>query len=126
MSRIVLVFGGRYYANYGYVVAVLNRLHAEDPFRLLLEGGAPGADYAAREWAETCGVPHITVYALWDVYGKSAGPKRNRNMATARPDLAIGFPGGAGTADMERVCREFNIPLYLAHADSTTPSGYSA
>lgn len=35
--------------------------------------------------------------------GKAAGPIRNQHMIdTAKPDLVVSFPGGAGTADMVR------------------------
>ena len=67
----------------------------------IVEGGATGADRQARYWAKERGIPFETEPAEWDTHGKAAGPIRNSLMLEKyKPDLAIGFPGGDGTADM--------------------------
>lgn len=47
----------------------------------IIEGGADGADYRGRLMAQYYGWPYKTYEADWDKYGKSAGPKRNEQMA---------------------------------------------
>lgn len=116
---IVVVFGGRKAAyRDSYVFRVLDAYHASFGFTLLVEGGGKGTDRQAREWAISRNVPHKTCDADWDDYGGYAGPIRNRYMLEHyRPQLAIGFPGGPGTANMikqvrERIKRGWDIDLY--------------
>ena len=67
----------------------------------IVEGGATGADRQARYWAKERGIPWVTEIAKWDEHGNAAGPIRNAEMLEKhKPSIAIGFPGGNGTADM--------------------------
>lgn len=70
----------------------------------IAQGEANGADSLAKTWALQRGVPCARFPALWNIEGKSAGPKRNRRMFNGfEPDGTVAFPGGRGTADMENV-----------------------
>jgi hypothetical protein len=70
----------------------------------IAQGEADGADSLAKAWAAEHGVPCARFPALWNIEGKSAGPKRNRRMFNGfEPDGTVSFPGGRGTADMENV-----------------------
>jgi hypothetical protein len=72
--------------------------------REIAQGEAVGADSLAKTWAAKRGVPCARFPALWNIEGKSAGPKRNRRMFSGfEPDGTVAFPGGRGTADMENV-----------------------
>ncbi len=99
----VLVCGGR---DYGLVLELretLDKLHAETPVALLIEGGATGADSLAREWSYLRRVPAQTFRANWSKHGTRAGPIRNQQMLDeGKPDMVVAFPGGRGTADMVR------------------------
>jgi len=97
----ILVTGGRDYWRCGTDLA-LDELHRRTPVTLLIQGGAPGADTHARDWALRHGVHVATIEALWDTYGDKAGSKRNSVMATLAPaiDLLVAFPGGVGSANM--------------------------
>lgn len=98
---IVLVCGGRDYADRARLFAFLDQQHAAEPFTLVVHGAAQGADSMAGEWAAARNVPCTPVPADWKRFGRGAGPRRNREMlARHRPDLVIAFPGGRGTADM--------------------------
>lgn len=97
----VLVCGGRDYSDRKHVEEVLTKIHVQIPIRLLVEGGARGADYYGGQWADSMGIEHVTVFADWDVHGKAAGMIRNRRMLTEyHPNLVVAFPGGRGTANM--------------------------
>ncbi len=115
-GQIVLVFGGRDYSDKDHVFRVLDEVHKTDPIRLILEGGANGADALAHDWAESRGVPSLAVEAQWEKFGKSAGPLRNEKMACALPDQAIGFPGGPGSAGMAELCKKHGITTRLEDA----------
>jgi hypothetical protein len=105
-ARRVLVCGGRDYrdrdALFLTMDAVVMRL-CVDGLPDLCHGGADGADRLAGEWAKSRGVRCTVFPADWKTYGRAAGPIRNAEMlATFKPDLAVAFPGGTGTADMVR------------------------
>ena len=110
----VLVCGGRDYEDRDHVYRVLDAYLARiGPDMLLINGGAPGADTLAREWAVDRRVDHLTLYAKWDLFGRSAGPIRNRRMAKKKPKLVLAFhPNLAqskGTRDMIKVAQKLDI-----------------
>jgi hypothetical protein len=108
----VIVCGGRTYGNRWRVFDTLDAIHSATPITALIHGNAHGADNLADDWAmgkcET-----LTFPPLWEVYGKSAGPKRNQQMLEAKPDLVVAFPGGRGTADMVRRAKAAKIPVKM-------------
>jgi hypothetical protein len=97
---------------------LLDSVNAERRFSLVIHGGATGADRLAGEWARSRGI-EVLVFRVsseeWKSIGKKAGPLRNARMISeGHPDLAIGFPGSDGTADMLRRVRDHHIPLIEA------------
>jgi YspA, cpYpsA-related SLOG family len=108
----IVVCGGRTYGNRERVFAVLDGIHAETPVTVLMHGNARGADNLADDWAAgKCETK--TFHPLWEVHGKSAGPKRNQEMVDERPDLVVAFPGSRGTADMVRRAKAAGIPVRI-------------
>lgn len=104
----VLVCGGRNYRDY----ETLSRALSEIKPRLVIDGGARGADWMASSWALENGVLSRTYRADWNAHGKAAGPIRNQRMLDeGKPDLVVAFPGGRGTADMVRRARQAGIPV---------------
>ena len=112
----VLVCGGRDYEDRDHVYRVLDAYLARiGPDMLLINGGAPGADTLAREWAVDRRVDHLTLYAKWDLFGRSAGPIRNRRMARKKPKLVLAFSEdfdkSRGTSDMIKVAEKMGIKV---------------
>ena len=112
----VLVCGARDYDNRDKIFHTLDAYLARiGPDMLLISGGAPGADTIAREWAVDRRVDHLTLYARWDLFGKSAGPLRNQRMASKKPRLVLAFhpdiDKSKGTRDMIRVAEKLNIKV---------------
>jgi predicted Rossmann-fold nucleotide-binding protein len=114
-SRI-LVCGGRGFSQRELMWEYLNDqtpLFAKD--FCIIQGGAPGADTLAKDWAIHNGIPCITVNANWDVYRKAAGPMRNAWMLKfCDPELVIAFPGGVGTEDMKFKAAMAGVPVLEA------------
>lgn len=113
-AYIVLVCGGRDYDDRDKVYHVLDAYYGRiGPTLLILNGGAPGADTLAREWAVDRRVDHMTLYAKWQVFGKSAGPIRNRRMAKRKPRLVLAFhpnlDESRGTADMVKLAKARDV-----------------
>lgn len=67
----------------------------------VISGKCKGADSFGEIAAIFMGIPIKPFPANWRMYGKSAGPIRNSEMAEYA-DAVILFPGGAGTANMKR------------------------
>lgn len=65
----------------------------------VVSGGARGADAAGERFARHFGLPLQIFPAEWDKYGKSAGYRRNEQMAKFA-DAAVVFPGGKGSQHM--------------------------
>jgi predicted Rossmann-fold nucleotide-binding protein len=108
----VLVCGGRDYLDRSRLNAVLDRLHVERGFTLVIAGGARGADTLAAEWAASRGILFEIYIAAWETEGRKAGPLRNFQMLEeGRPGLVVGFPGGRGTAHMCRIAREAGVEV---------------
>lgn len=76
----------------------------------IVEGGSSGVDTTAYKYAKYNKIPVKEFYAEWDVYGKCAGPIRNRQMAEYA-DALIAFPGGKGTQDMINAMRKLKKPI---------------
>ena len=115
MGRIVLVCGGRDFADVNLLWSTLDKMHAESPIWLVVNGGASGADRLSSDWAharDLC-VHHYPVSReAWKSWGKAAGPMRNRQMLdTEHPHIVVAFPGGRGTADMVRQARTRNVEV---------------
>jgi len=97
---LLLVCGGRDYADRDRVFAALDAMLRKQPALVILHGAATGADTLAEEWAKSRERPYYGVPAEWAKHGPSAGPRRNTAMLHYLPHGVCAFPGGSGTADM--------------------------
>jgi len=105
----LLVCGGRYFADTAFVRKKLDEFDKAHEVKIIITGGATGADHLARVWGELVGVHTAVVPAMWDAHGPAAGPMRNRAMLLLQPDYVIAFPGGKGTEGMVELARETGI-----------------
>lgn len=107
---IVLVCGGRDYADYERLSLALDNL----PHRpaIIVQGGARGADTLAGRWAREHNIHCAEVQAMWDAFGKGAGGKRNAAMLDLKPDYCVALPGGTGTEDMVHRCEQAGVPVW--------------
>lgn len=123
----VLVTGDREWDDERPIAALLQGLYDYNvdgsEFRVI-HGGARGADNLAKTWArytESTEFSEIRGWefpALWDKYGKVAGPIRNQQMLDeAKPELVLAFNDNLaeskGTADMVKRAKKAGIPVYL-------------
>jgi len=111
----ILVCGGRDYDDRKTVWQVLDLWNNTQGINVLIHGGATGADQLAVLWAQQHRVPRLGFYAEWDLYGPSAGPRRNERMLEeGKPNVVLAFPRkngriGEGTADMVRRARAAGV-----------------
>ncbi len=105
MVYVVLVTGGRDYADAAGVKAALDAILAKHPDIEIMHGAARGADTLGDRWAEWNGCPRHPHPAQWlnekspGGVDSAAGVRRNQEMVNLKPDVVIGFPGKSGTID---------------------------
>lgn len=131
-----LICGGRNFTDGTFLFAEMDRIHADTPISLVIEGGQRkwskarrcyigGADYWGKQWALARGIPVRTVKAYWDdlthpgaviktasngkKYDAMAGMRRNTAMLDFEPGLVVAFEGGSGTADMCAKARKAGV-----------------
>jgi len=79
----------------------------------IIQGGAPGIDSCAKKVAEELLGHSRTFDANWNAYGKSAGPKRNRQMAEYGDALLVIWDGESrGSANMKEEMLKLGKPVY--------------
>lgn len=102
----LLVCGDRNWSNRQFLYDTLDDLleESETPI-VVIHGAARGADTMAGEWGMSHKLLVLEYPAQWHVYGKSAGPIRNRQMLEeGKPELVYAFHQNIaiskGTKDM--------------------------
>lgn len=117
MPDRVLVCGGRDFNDSVWLSRVLDGYHANHVIKLVIHGGAQGADKLAGRWAYTNKVSVRMFNANWRRYGKLAGFLRNRRMLEeGKPDVILAFPGGRGTANMIKLGEEAGLTVFTMQA----------
>lgn len=77
----------------------------------VVSGGARGADACGERWASKRNIEVTVFHADWKIFGKSAGPIRNREMAKYAQAVAL-FPGGKGTENMRHNAVKFGLMIF--------------
>lgn len=107
----ILVTGSRDWGDEAIVRNALESLRVS--WATLVSGACPtGADAIAERLAEQWGWTIERHPAEWKKYGRSAGPRRNKEMVDSKPDICVGFVknnsrGATGTLKM---AEEAGIP----------------
>lgn len=117
MIKRVVIAGCRYYQNYEqakqYIERCLCRLKREHTI-IILSGGCTGADKLGERYATEMGLAVERYTANWEKYGKSAGPRRNEEMAR-QCDYVICFWDGKsrGTRSMIACATALGKPIRI-------------
>lgn len=115
--KMYLICGDRDWEDRLAVRKVIDTFKQDD---VVIHGDARGADRFADQEARIVELIVIPVPAMWEDYGKSAGPRRNQMMLEMRPDAVIYFhddlDSSRGTKDMVLRARSAGIPTY-SHTD---------
>jgi hypothetical protein len=105
-----LICGGRGYTDAERMARVMDAAVERLGVTEIIQGGAPGADHLAKQWAIARGISQTEFPADWNHYGRKAGILRNIAMLEeGKPDLVIAFPGGVGTAHMTSIAKKSGI-----------------
>lgn len=120
MGRVIIVCGGREYADWHRVFAALDHAHRRQPIDLMVHGACLdvkagvllGVDRWADDWARQRGIRREPHPADWATWGKAAGAMRNKQMAELGAHGCVAFPGGDGTANVVRHAERFGIGIW--------------
>lgn len=133
----IVISGGRDYTNYPEFAQKTDQVIREmnipaNKKITIVEGGAKGADKLGERYARERGYGLVVKPADWSKggtlkypeYDKSAGPRRNEEMAQMG-DVGIAFPGGKGTSNfVKTMARKEGKPVYYANQiKKATPEG---
>ena len=117
MEKRVVISGSRNYNNYdearGYIDFCISEIRKK--FTLIfVSGGCRGADKLGERYAAEKGFQFQEYPADWEKYGKSAGPKRNIQMAEVG-DYFICFPArdSMGTKLMIEYVTKLRKPIRI-------------
>lgn len=108
----VIIAGGRTITDISLVYAAI----AESGFEIteVVSGGADGVDKLGEKAAMDSLFPVKVFKADWDRFGRSAGPKRNREMATYADALIAIWDGKSrGTKNMIETAKFFDLKVYV-------------
>lgn len=99
---IVVCAGSRRWTDHAAIGAAMATLKQEEPFALVVHGGAPGADRLVDTAARLASLHVAAIRPVWET-GPQAGHVRNRVMLDLAPNYVIAFrssgdsPGTDGT-----------------------------
>ena len=116
-TKRVVVAGCRDYNNYDeakiYIDYCLSNIRNKNNI-IIVSGCASGADAIGERYAKENGFKIEKYPADWKNYGRSAGPKRNKQMAEVS-DYVICFWDGKskGTRSMIEYTNRFNKPVRI-------------
>jgi hypothetical protein len=77
----------------------------------VVSGAARGADCCGEMWAKMRDIPIKRFPADWNTHGKSAGYRRNEEMAEY-PEVCCVFPGGRGTSHMSSLSAQYGLKVF--------------
>ncbi len=106
------IIGSRTCTSPKLVFPVLQRMLRQGD--IIISGGAKGADILADEFAKQYNYTFIKHPALWEVYGKSAGPIRNKKIIDECDEVICFWDGKSrGTKNSLGLARQAKKPIHL-------------
>lgn len=112
---VVMVAGSRTWEDYA---AVYDRLAAMNPKpKLVLHGGAQGADRHAERACSRLGIKTYSLLPRYSVHGPKAPLRRTDALLDEAPDLVLAFWDGRspGTGYTIREAEKRGIPVEVVH-----------
>ncbi len=106
------IIGSRICTSRKFVFPILDRmLRAGD---IIVSGGAKGADSLAEEYAEQKEFTVVVYKAMWDLYGKSAGFKRNVQIIDDADEIIAFWDGKSkGTRHSINLAKAAKKPVHV-------------
>lgn len=111
----VIIAGSREFNDYQLLVSKVNQILINRlPDVEIVSGTARGADKLGEQYATEHNLPIKQFPADWNTYGKSAGPKRNAQMAEYADACIVFWDGKSkGTKHMIDIATNKGLPLRI-------------
>ena len=119
----VIITGGRDVRLGEQDLALLDALHRDLGFSLVLSGHSRGVDRDAESWATSRGIQVKVGPADWRAKGRSAGHVRIREMVR-EGEILVAFKGGKATADCVQQARAAGLVVVEAVLMHGSSSGW--
>jgi len=111
MAKIV-VAGGRTYTNTGMVFICLEKIVQKGD--VIISGHAKGVDMMGELYAQKNNLACEIYPAEWDKYGRSAGPRRNEQMAQVADKVVVFWDfKSRGTKNMVEMAKKYKKELFI-------------
>lgn len=111
----IVVAGGREFTDFDKLTYVMDKLlinKRTDHKIIIVCGGARGADALGKQYAELRGYDVLLMKADWDKFGKSAGYRRNDDMAKVSQATVAFWDGKSrGTSHMIDLTKKYKRQL---------------
>ena len=115
MKRIIIA-GSREYTGWRLVNRAIKRSGFDINFDedIIVSGMARGIDTVGEVWAEDMGLPVVQFPAKWELNGRSAGTKRNKEMAEYADALIAVWDGkSVGTMNMIQTAQDKGLEVFV-------------
>jgi hypothetical protein len=115
-GKKIAVFGSRSFQDKDRLFKILDK--NKERIKLIVSGGAVGADSFANEWAKERGFPILIIYPQWHdangVFVKGAGFQRNRDIVE-QSDVGLAFWDGSssGTKNSIDIFKQLGRPIKI-------------
>ena len=110
----VIIAGSRDFNDYEAVKNYADHILSNQSGIEIVSGGANGADKLGEQYAKEKGYKLTIFKADWDKYGKSAGPKRNAQMAEYADALIAFWDGQSrGTKNMIELAEKHKLKFMV-------------
>jgi hypothetical protein len=118
----VIIAGGRFFDDYDLLKKKVSAILKNATNITIISGAAKGADTLGENYGYEMGYEVISMPANWEKYGKSAGYRRNEDMAKIA-DACICFWDGEsrGTGHMINLAKQYNLQLRVIRYDKSLP-----
>lgn len=133
MNLAIIIAGSRDYNNYEQLKnissALISMYADKDDDITIISGGARGADMLGERFALDNNYKIVRKSADWDKWGKSAGYRRNCDMAIEAKKydkclcLAYSINNSKGTSHMINICDKYDVPCIKIEEDTDSPTG---
>ena len=112
----VIIAGGRNFSNYNKLCQVCKHMLQNQTEIEIVSGTANGADKLGEKYAKENGYSIKYFPANWDEHGKSAGYKRNAQMAEYADALIAFWDGKSnGTKHMINLAKGLNLKVKVSY-----------
>lgn len=117
----IIIAGGRDFNNYNLLNSTISNYLKENTNNVeIISGAARGADQLGEQFAIEYGYQIKRFSANWNLYGKSAGPIRNRKMAEYASDgqgVLFAFWDGKsrGTKSMINLAKKYGLEVHVVN-----------